>query len=638
MLDSGSERMMPRALLALMFLTVVAGPQDSKAQWTVMIYLDADCDLEAPMLKDLEEMIACGSTPDMNIVVLADRHPKGKPKGQYTNAGIANLRNWTTTKLLYVEKRKLRELADLGEKNLGDPTVLRDFVRRAATDFPAKKFALILSNHGESWPGICIDDTDKGDSLTLAELRGTLEELRGATGRLELLGFDACLMANLEVAQAVAPFAKVMVASEELEPGSGWAYTPTLTALATKPAMEGAELGRVIADEYRAFFTKSKAQQVRHEGEGITLSVISLDRIEAVVQALGELGDKASSLVKADRRASWLRIARARSGTQEYGRGGDPTEEGTHVFNIVHLAQRLKKEAPGVAAEALEKAAKEAVLYNVRGKACPNAHGLSVYFPPDSEALKSSRYLDTVGAGGKWARFLAAYTDTSSADTKKPELKPAKTDDAELGDEDSVTITGSITADDIDEVYFVLATKDGDDVLVMGAIPIEPDEKGELKEEWDGHWFTIEDDDGYVEAPITDFEKLDENTYLAQVPAQVRAADGDEWLDITLHFLLKFKEDGIEGELVYAFADTEGGSLEIDLEEGDTVRPVYLKIAADGSQKTETAEDAEDYLKVGKQGLKVGWEEVEEGTYQIGFVVIDFAGNAAEEYVEVKVE
>ncbi|HEU4338772.1 MAG TPA: clostripain-related cysteine peptidase, partial [Planctomycetota bacterium] len=624
--------------LALGLLAMTSFSQDRKAQWTVMVYLAADCDLEADMLEDLREMAATGSTPDMNIVVLVDRTPKGKPKGKYTNKGVLNLENWNGTKLLHVQKGKLRELADLGEKNLGDPAVLRDFVRRAASDFPAKKFALILSDHGMSWPGACADETDNDDHLTLPEIRGALEDVTRETGPFELLGFDACLMANLEVAQAVAPVAKVMVASEELEPGYGWSYTPTLAALALKPAMSGAELGRVIADEYKAFFQKSKIKSIRQQGERITLSVIALDRVEAVARAAGELGEKAASLVKAKRRESWVRIARARSFTENYGRSGDPSDEGSHVYSIVHLAQQLKREAPDVAAEALEKAAKDAVLYSVRGRGCPNAHGLTVYFPPDGETLKRDKYLEAVGAEGKWARFLAAYAGISSEDTEKPNLKATKTDDAELGDKDSVTITCTASADDIAETYFVLATKEEGEILVLGALPTEVGDEGELEEEWDGHWFTIEDDEGYVVAPMTDFEEIGEDEYLAQVPAQVRVSDGDEWVDVTLHFLVKIGEDDLKGELVYAFADTKFGPLEIDLEEGDLVRPVYVVIAADGSEKTDASEDEEDYLKVGKKGLQVGWREVDEGTYQVGFVVIDHAGNAAEEYVEVKVE
>jgi hypothetical protein len=40
-----------------------------------MMYMDADNDLELDQMEDLKEMIAAGSSKDVNIVVLADRHP-----------------------------------------------------------------------------------------------------------------------------------------------------------------------------------------------------------------------------------------------------------------------------------------------------------------------------------------------------------------------------------------------------------------------------------------------------------------------------------------------------------------------------------------------------------------------------------
>ena len=68
---------------------------------------------------------------------------------------------------------------------------------------------------------------------------------------MELVGFDACLMGNLETAKAMAPYAHVMVASEELEPGAGWNFTPMLQTLAKSPKMSGIERRRTHRDSWR---------------------------------------------------------------------------------------------------------------------------------------------------------------------------------------------------------------------------------------------------------------------------------------------------------------------------------------------------------------------------------------------------
>ena len=40
----------------------------------------------------------------------------------------------------------------------------------------------------------------------------------------EWIGFDACLMSSVETAFMCAPYAEYMIASQEVEPGSGWNY------------------------------------------------------------------------------------------------------------------------------------------------------------------------------------------------------------------------------------------------------------------------------------------------------------------------------------------------------------------------------------------------------------------------------
>ena len=67
---------------------------------------------------------------------------------------------------------------------------------------------------------------------------------------LELVGFDTCLMATVDVAALFQNFSKYLVASEEVEPGNGWLYSGWLGELAKNPAMGGEELGIAICNTY----------------------------------------------------------------------------------------------------------------------------------------------------------------------------------------------------------------------------------------------------------------------------------------------------------------------------------------------------------------------------------------------------
>jgi hypothetical protein len=617
-----------------------------------MFYMDSDNNLEAAQLEDLREMIAVGSTPEVNIVALVDRAASADEDDGYSAEPVANLKNWDTAKVLFVEKGRLRQLDDWGEVNMADPATLERFVSAAIEGLPARRFGLVFGDHGSAWPGACADDSSEDDLLSLVEIGSALTTLTKDSGPLEIIGFDACLMANFEVAHAMAPSARIMIASEELEPGNGWNYTPLLEALVSNPRATGAQFGRLAADTFHSFYNDSSDGS--EEGLGTTLSVISLDKIAALAAAVNALGDRCDRSIKRDGRDAWLDIAEAVSDTEEYG-AESRGEPGSAVFDLKNLAERIKRQAPDLetatAADLVIRAVSEAVLYRVRGSARANSNGLSIFFPPDRETLQSSDpipYSSTsFGRGSAWARFLTSYTGVADSDATAPELSDVQTDDVDLedepddGGEDVVTITSTVKADDLDTADFVLAIKDGDDQLVLGQVPAGVDEKGRLHEEWDGGWFTIGNSKTELVCPITEFDQVEneDEIYFVKVPAQVRPRGAVDWDDVTLFFFLTFADDGsVIGEFVYAFEDTDSGPREYELDSGDSVRPVFVLYEANGDESYLASDEPEDILKLASaDDLTVGYSDVDDGDYLIGFVVTDFAGNYSEDYVEVRV-
>ncbi len=626
--------------------------ESDQAEWTLMFYMDSDNNLEAAQLEDLREMIAVGSTPEVNIIALVDRAASADEDDGYSAEPIANLKNWESAKVLFVEKGRLHQLDDWGEVNMGNPATLERFVSAAIEGLPAKRYGLVFGDHGAAWPGACSDDSHDDDLLSLVEIGSSLSALTKGSGPLELIGFDACLMANLEVAHAVAPSAHILIASEELEPGDGWNYTPLLNALVANPRVNGAQFGRVAADTFHAFYNDSSDDG--EQGLGITLSVIALDRIPALATAVNALGDRCDRSIRRDGRDAWLDIADAVSDTEEYG-ASSRGEPGSAVFDLKNLAERIKRNAPDLdtaaAADLVIRAVSETVLYRVRGSARANSNGLSIFCPPDSEALLQSDpipYSSTsFGRSGAWAKFLASYTGVADSDSTAPELSDVQSDDADVeddpgqGGEDVVTITSTVKADDLDTADFVLAIPDGDDQLVLGQVPAGVDEKGRLHEEWDGGWFTIGNSKTELVCPITEFDQVEDEDgiYFVKVPAQVRPRGAVDWDDVTLFFFLTFADDGsVIGEFVYAFEDTDAGPREYELDAGDSVRPVFLLYEANGDESYVASDEPEDILKLASlDDLTVGYSDVDDGDYLIGFVVTDFAGNVSEDYVEVRV-
>ncbi len=622
------------------FLPQLVSAQADQAEWTLMFYMDSDNNLEAPQMNDLKEMMAVGSTAKINLIGLIDRSEKGDDVRGYTDKPVGGLPNWTTAKYVVIEKGKLRQMADWGELNMGDPANLKRFLDETSKQFPAKRYGLIFGDHGAGWPGILADESAKGDSIDMTELSATLKTFTATAGKLELIGFDACLMGNFEVARTVSPFAKTMVASEEVEPGNGWDYTPMLTAMNKNPEMDGIAFGKIIVDTYKAFYT---SPEERDTSLGITLGVIDLSKIDALANAISDLALVNQAFIKAGGTPSVYKVAQARSHAEEFGRSKEFSFED---FDVVHYAQNVKVVSPDAAsvkaADAVIAAAKAAVVYKVSGAAHPKASGLSIYFPSNKNNLLGYGYSTySFFPTTKWGLLLGEYYGLLGADTQPPQIQNIQSNDVEIAKGDVAIVTAKVKADDIDESTFVIARNEKDVSIIIGSVPSEPDEKGVLHEDWDGTWFTIGDGKNQQICPVTGFEETDagKDEYIAEVPAQVRYKGEKEWSDVTLYFLLDFKETDATGKFIYAFEYEKNQAREVELDTGDSIRPVYLVVTANGDTKDIASPDEADVLHFNKtDGLVIGNERVEAGNYSIGFLITDYAGNTAEKFIDVTVK
>ena len=137
---------------------------------------------------------------------------------------------------------------------MGDAQTLYEFLDFANTNYPADKVAVTFWNHGGgSVSGAAFDELYNNDSLDLAEMYQAFNQVwpaDAADPALELVGFDTCLMATIDVAAVFQDFAKYLVASEEVEPGNGWLYSGWLAELAQNPSMDGDDLGIAICNTY----------------------------------------------------------------------------------------------------------------------------------------------------------------------------------------------------------------------------------------------------------------------------------------------------------------------------------------------------------------------------------------------------
>lgn len=612
-----------------------------------MIYEDADNSLETPQMANVKEMLQVGSSDTVQVVMLCDRSPKSEPKDQYTDEAIGGLPDWSGAKLLHVEKGKLKPMADWGDTNMADPATLRKFLEAGAKAYPADHYGLIIADHGSGWQALCVDETHGDKVMNLKDLRSGLEPFVTAHGKLELVGLDACLMGSFETAQALAPVAHVMVASEELAPSRGWNYDALTKALVEKPTMLGYDLGRTIVDAYTIHFREAKDAMAQYEALGTTLSVLDLDQFPTLVTAMNGLGDRCIASLH-NGRAGWIKVAKARVGSEEYGadgvRGEGGEEEMHDLMGIVQALEASGDQAIVSAAQQVDDAIRKVVRYAMRGPCCAHSGGISIYFPTDGISLEdpvgSAYFSRTFSRDCRWVNFLALYSVAVGDFSDRPNLKPLKASGTKASLNNPVVVLSKIIDTDIDKAYFLMLAHDGADLLLIGRFPTFPGPDGTLGHQFKGLWFMLTDKKIAVTCPITSFESLDDKgqRYLAYVPAQIKHAHSDRWIDAEFTFLISLEGGTPHGQMVFAFAETKEGPLQVSLQAGDSIRPVYTRLQANGDMTDWTGGDRGVIHLEDPRDFSMGWGQVSKGAYQLGFEVINMAGLPAIELEDFLLE
>lgn len=393
----------------------------SMAQWTWLVYMAGDNNLQGAGKADLAEMKQIGSTPDVNVIVQFD-----------TEA------NKTTR--YRVEKKKLTVLQQMKGVNCGDPKVLTAFLKWGVKTYPAQHHLVDVWNHGGGWENLPADydyagirslkpaaaqkrlrlrraifkttvqkihkrpaaaraiaiDCGSHDYLDNQELRKALAAALPGGKKFDIFACDACLMNMLEIAYEMKGTAQVMVGSEETEPGEGWPYAAILKALVAKPAMSPADLSTIVVSEYGKYFNKAHT--------AATQSALALDRISAIASGVNALAT--ALLAELHTVAGTVTLARDRSQKYEMPEYIDLGDFASQ------LAQRLPSHAAVQSAAASIKAALDStspsafVIANATaGVGVAKSHGVSIYFPhaedyaPDYSDLLFSQQ-------GRWKDLL----------------------------------------------------------------------------------------------------------------------------------------------------------------------------------------------------------------------------------------
>jgi hypothetical protein len=354
-------------VLTLMALALaLAGPVSSAAAatkaWTVMVYLDGDNSLEDYVTLDIrDELSALGSNADVNVVCIADRCP-----GLNTTYG-----DWTDTRLFYctqgLEPYPENAVAAWGERDMGDPQTLADFVTWTKTNYPADHYLIAFWDHGYLWwPNYSnISDSTSGDTLDDDEQVDAM----AVAGAVDVVAWDCCQRQMVEIAANWQPYAKMMAGSEEYTNWEGVQYDKVIAAIRATPTMTAQQVSDTIA--------------TTATGDSLTFSSVALDeRFDALLAAIDQ----------------WA-IA-LRNGLPAYKSDYDAAWRSTQTFteatdkDLCDAALQIKAKVTDATidatCDALVNAVQDAVTVNWTSgnRQVAGAHGIAIWWPKTATDLQ----------------------------------------------------------------------------------------------------------------------------------------------------------------------------------------------------------------------------------------------------------
>lgn len=506
--------------------------------WSIYWYL-CGSDLESGggfATGDINELLQVALPENVKVVI----ETGGSTVWQNDLMDTSKLQRWV------YDNEGLKLVDEQPSASMGDAQTLADFLSFAKTNYPAEKTAVVFWNHGGgSVSGAAFDELYGMDSLTLDEMYAAFSsvwEPAAENQPLELVGFDTCLMATVDVANTFRNIAHYLVASEETEPANGWYYSQWVGALAADSSMDGAALGKVICDAYYAGCVEVGTQ------DNTTLSLTDLSKVDPLLEAYEIFGAEALAAACTDP-GFFSQLARVAVQSENYG--GNTKEQGyTNMVDLGHMA-RQSRTILGSAQTVLD-ALDECVLYKVGGVYRTEATGLSCYYSYNGDINDFNGY---AGIGASTAfKYYYAYGLTGELDESGmeyianmnfdslPEVQNLTTmgwDGAPLDVDDEGTsfmVLGPEAADILASIGFSLYYVDEatDTMMMLGTDnDMNADwENGIFSDNFRGVWGSIDGNLVYMELS---FEGEDYNLY--SVPVLL---NGEEYnLQVVYDFTLE---------------------------------------------------------------------------------------------------
>lgn len=252
------------------------------SDWTIMIYI-CGANLQSAALTDIQEILSVTSQP-YNVNVILEIGGATSWAGNSYGISASNLNRY------HVRNRQLVSDGKYTNASMGSQSTLESFLSWGLQEYPAQKTGVIFWDHGGALDGVCYDYNYGHDPLTAIEVSNAFNNVSymNSADKFEFIGYDACLMQVQDIAEYNSSYCKYMVASEELEPGSGWAYDKWIDDVYAKRPTN-----TILTEIVNTYVTGNNNK--------VTLSAIDLSKMNAYYNEFESM----ASQIKTTAKSNW---------------------------------------------------------------------------------------------------------------------------------------------------------------------------------------------------------------------------------------------------------------------------------------------------------------------------------------------
>lgn len=395
---------------------------------------------------------------------------------------------------------------------MSEPDKLSDFIIWAKEKYPADRYMLVLWDHGGGFAsGYGVDDLnprDDASTMSSSEIIKAVGTASKKTGiKFDMIGFDACLMQDVEMAKAFEPYADYYLASQETEPAYGWFYTDGFGRLAEDPTLSTETFGEMMVSSYDQLYRKQNNGEAQPD---YTLSLIDLTLIDGVHDRLEELYAESTTGIR-NKPEVFADLSAARNGAYEF--------QDMQQVDLINYLTRLKK------ADYKQQVARDSEIDEFIDAVnacvvCRNAdsaegiNGISVDFPYAYLSEYSGDRDQLKKAGYTTQRVFFDNFLSVIASMNKPDIKS-------LSDVWKTIKSGKNLSDYTGESWYIKAYDDYDTADMFIDIPVEEQDGAYLPQLPEKTWDTI------LDTRVMAYMAADDgDMYLGQEHFAKKSADG----------------------------------------------------------------------------------------------------------------